>query len=546
VTHAASLGLLAAVATWARPAHPTRGVWRFSLALSLAAVALAFRPGAANDSAAGVDTAGERPVTFAVYAAGLLDWRVPDSSAVGLHYAGMFGLFRRSLGRHAADTGGEVVLLESSAGPAITPGDLDQAAVAIFINPTRVPGAGEVECLRAYVEAGGGLLVLGDHTDIGGSRAALNAVLSFAGIRFNFDSAVPLRHNWQGCLEVRPHPITRRLGEPPGSELRAQLAVGASLAVTGPAKSLVLGRYAFADRGDSLNGGAAAFLGDLVRDRREAVGDVALVAAQQVGRGRVLVFGDTSPFQNGALFLSMDLVSDAVTWVCWPRARRYLDLAPYPEAAAVDFSLHPRARAALFADESLGGLANCLARLGMTARPVFTRDQWDQAGSHLFVVAPSRMDGLDVELLLRYVDAGGNLVLCQGYAPSQPCRRLLAALGMRIACIPLGNGDGRFPIAHRDAWALECVTLPDEASPPAGGPQPGGDPIVAGADTTVLASAFGYPTVVSRPYGRGTATVVSDGGFLLDCNLEGERSANTLNIALLGRLLGRRQPSQVD
>jgi hypothetical protein len=555
-THAAALGVVAAAAASAVPPRSSwmpRSSWRprISVGITLAAVALAVWP-VAEGSGGGAAGAGdatardESSITFALYPAGLLDWRVPDAEMVGLVNSGMFGLFRRSLercaagtgaggtrdaGSVAAGTGGRVIVLEKDPGgatgpgatPAITARQLHGVDATVFINPTVVPGPDEVECLKAYVESGGGLLVLGDHTDIGGSREPLNAVLSFTGIRFNFDSAIPLRRHWRGCLEVRPHPVTRRLGRAPGSELRAQLAVGASLAISGAARPLIIGRYGFADRGDSLNVGAGAFLGNAIRDRDERVGDVVLVAGQEIGKGRVLVFGDTSPFQNGALLLSQDLVSDAVSWVCGRSDEgRRLALAPYETTAGLDFSLHPRAGVSLFTDGSLGGLANCLARRHVTAVPVFSRDRWENAGGrsleYLFVVGPTRMSARDAEHLLSYMNAGGNLILCQGHADPQPCDRLLEPLGLAITDIPLGDGGAACCISHKDAWALSWSA-----------------PVVG--DTTVMASAFGYPTVIVMRFGRGSLTLVGDSRFLLDENLEGERTANKRNIAFLDSLL---------
>lgn len=543
-THAASLGFTAVVGALAVPPLRLRWMPRLSVGITLAAVALAVWPiadgpsggdgGGKGGSEAGArgavdarkaESHDESSMTFALYPEGLLDWRVPDAEMAGLVNSGMFGLFRRSLERCAAGdcpaaaSGGQVVMLA----PVITAERLRGVDAAIFINPTRQPGACEVACLKAYVESGGGLLVLGDHTDIGGSREALNSILSFTGIRFNFDSAIPLRQHWRGCLEVRPHPVTRRLVRAPGCELRAQLAVGASLAITKAAGPLILGRYGFADHGDSLNGGVAAFLGNAVRDRDEKVGDVVLVAGQDIGRGRVLVFGDTSPFQNGALLLSQDLVSDAVSWVCGRNDEgRRLALAPYEQTAGVDFTLHPRGGVSLFTDGSLGGLANCLARKQVTAVPVFSRDQWDGGGEcvleRLFVAGPTRMSPRDAGHLLNYMNRGGNLILCQGYADPQPCEHLLDAVGLAITNVPLGDGGAGCGVNHKDAWALSCG--------------PG-----AAGDTTVMASAFGHPTVIVKNCGRGSLTLVGDAGFLLDENLEGEHTANRRNIAFLDSLL---------
>jgi hypothetical protein len=488
--------------------------------------------------------------SFLLYPNGFLDWRVPDFERIGLVNAGMFGLFLRSLERCARASGGKVIM----AGDGISPDDLEDVGVVVFINPVKSLGRDEVRAIEEFVRAGGGLLALGDHTNIGGSMEHLNSILAFTGIRFNFDSAVPMRPHWQGCLEVRQHPVTGRLaGGPVGSadgiwglgrrlrgdipwrcppEALLQIAVGASLAIAPPAYPVVVGRYGFQDAGDSLNSGSGAFMGNLVHERGESVGDVVLVAAQQVGRGRVLVFGDTSPFQNGALFLSQGLVSNAIRWLAGasrlcagdPAASLSAEparLAHADEVALIDFSLWPRARLTLFDDASLGGLANCLARAGIVAVPAFSRAAWSRRARYLFLVSPARFGRRDADRLTTYMLEGGNVILAQGYGEPLPCQLLLSRFGLAIEDIPLGAGEPGSTIVHRDAWAISCPVGSGQCAP----------------DTIVRASAFGHPTVVTKRLGWGSLTLISDGRFLLDENLEGERRAEPRNLAFVNDLV---------
>jgi hypothetical protein len=306
-------------------------------------------------------------------------------------------------------------------------------------------------------------------------------------------------------------------------EALLQIAVGASLAIVPPAYPIVVGRYGFEDAGDSLNGGPGAFMGNLAHERGESVGDVVLVAAQQVGRGRVLVFGDTSPFQNGALFLSQGLASNAIQWLAGnPRvsggglAFTYAD-----EVALIDFSLRPRARLTLFDEASLGGLANCLARAGIVAAPAFSRSAWSQGARYLFLVSPTRFGRRDADRLATYMFEGGNVILAQGYNVPPPCRLLLSRFGLAIEDIPLGAGEAGSRVVHKDAWAISCPVRDGECAP----------------DTLVRASAFGHPTVVTKRLGRGSLTLISDGRFFLDENLEGERRAEPRNLAFVNDLI---------
>jgi hypothetical protein len=450
-----------------------------------------------------------RPASIALYSEGLVDWDMPSWHRLGLIRSGLFGLFRASLERHAAARGGTLAEVDS-----LGPDALSGVGLAVFINPTRFLTQPELECLVDFVAAGGGLLVLGDHTDIGGSRAPLNRVLEFTSIAFNFDSAIGMRPRWAGCLEIRRHPVTTGLMD----EVDVQIGTGASLEIAPPATPIVAGRYAFGDRGDYENDGRGANMGNGRHDAGEALGNVVLVAGEEVGSGRVLVFGDTSPFQNGAHFLSQRLVSNSVHWLCCEDGDgidgEVPAIRPCERVAAIDFGRCPRASRDLFTEKSLGGLANCLYRAGVTPVPVY--DSVIEEAAFTFLIAPTR--GLSPGTtcrLLDYVQSGGRLIVAKGYTVPEPCGGLLGGVGFEILPIPLGSGDADGSVRHKSAWAVDY----------------GGGP-----DTVTRAASFGYPTVVTKPVANGSITLISDGEFLLDANLESETEATPENVEFLAAL----------
>ena len=352
------------------------------------------------------------------YSEGLLDWRVPDTERLGLANSGMFGILRRDLEIRANAGGGRVVVSDS-----ISEEFLSGVQVLIFINPSRRLAPEELAALERFVRNGNAMLVLGDHTNIGDSRRPLNAILAFTGIRFNYDSAVPHRHGWHGCMEIRRHPVNMGVE----GDVMMQLAVGASLGIERPAVPLVIARYGFSDAGDPANGGRGGFMGNVVHEKGEQVGDLVLAACQHVGKGRVLVFGDTSPFQNAALFISRRLVRNSIDWLHGSEANRDGPGPGHPAAcereAIVDFSLKPDVNLDLFSERSLGGLANCLARAGITPVPALERSRWDRDAPFLFLINPTETVGpLETEWLFDYMAAGGNVVLAKGDASPQPGR----------------------------------------------------------------------------------------------------------------------------
>ena len=457
-----------------------------------------------------------RSCSVALFSRGLLDWEVPSREKFGIIRSGMFGLFRTSLERSARLGGGDVVEVDS-----VTTGALAAADLAVFINPDRRLAAAEQSALAAFVREGGGLLVLGDHTDLGHSRAPLNDVLRFTSIRFNFDSAISLRERWHGCLELMAHPVTRGVSDASDT----QLGIGASLELAGRAFAIVEGRHAFSDAGDYDNRGRGAFMGNCRHDAGEALGGIALVAGEEVGSGRVLVFGDTSPFQNGAHFLSQRLISNSIGWVSGGfgpakgGADVLPDFRPYNEYAFIDFGHGPEIARDLFTNRSIGGLANSLYRARITPVP---SDGGDTACPRLdgaaliFLIAPTRRLRDDyVGRLAAYMRSGGHIVVAKGYTPAEPCRALFDMMRLTVEPAPLGGGDSSAGVVHRDAWGIACR-----------GP----------IEAKVRARAFGRSTIMTVREGAGSFTLIADGRFLLDDNLEGEIGAVPENIEFLTAL----------
>jgi hypothetical protein len=502
VVQVVSLVLVSGVVAGLRPRRcvPARW-WIISVALTLCILALGCL---SHEPSSQELAATPRRAGVALYGQGLLDWRVPDAEHRGLLSSGMFGLLKRWLECEVASHGGQVMVADSLTGEV-----LREVGLVVFINPTRDLTPQESDTLEGFVRSGGGMLVLGDHTDIGGSRGPLNTILDFTGMRFRFDSAVPLRQHWHGCLWMRCHPILRRVGD----EVMLQIAVGASLEIRRPATPVVMGRYGFCDHGDVRNFGRGANMGNVVHERDERLGDLVLVATEQVGSGRVVVFGDTSPFQNGAIFVSRRLVSNAISWARGVGG----DMTYGDETAIIDFSLRPAANLEPFTEVSLGGLANCLARDGLFTVVAMDAADWSDEAGYIFLVAPTKPVGrAEASRLMDYMRSGGHVILCQGHRSKEPCDRLLSQVGLGIEHVPLGGGGSDSHVEHKEAWGITCS---------------------AGIDTVLLATAFGMPTIVARPCGRGTFTLIADGRMLLDENLEGERTASATNITFVNSLL---------
>jgi hypothetical protein len=208
----------------------------------------------------------------------------------------------------------------------IGPGDLDKTQILVLINSPKVWDDPQRRTVLDFVARGGSLLVLGDHTDVFGLMRGFNSLLGPLGIRFRFDSAMKACETWRGCQAAAPDAVAWGWDdENPG------VAVGASLELSGWARPLLVGRYAFSDEGVRENV-IGSFLGNYHYDQGEQLGDVVLVATTTYGRGRVVVWGDTSAFQGVSSYWPT-VVGPMFAWLSRPAA--WTERPPFRIAAAI-------------------------------------------------------------------------------------------------------------------------------------------------------------------------------------------------------------------
>jgi hypothetical protein len=492
----------------------------------------------------------------AVHDAERLDLSAPAPGRYGLIRTGMFG----AVGDYLEAAGYRRLPLSGR----ITRERLRPVAVLTLINPQRRYAVAEREAIWEHVRRGGGLLVMGDHTDLLGMRRPLNELLAPVGIRFEFDSAFPLRRHWRHSLETRPHPMTAGLVGQEG----AQIGTGASLTLHGlRARAMILGRYGFGDLGNRANAGQGAYLGDYRHQRGERLGDPVLVAAARQGAGRVAVFGDTTSLQplslpqafefvertfrylaggappravpTAALAWAALLAGAALTWAARPPSSALVSLAlalvgadaagdalaaraapalPRQRLAVIDVAHVERLPLEHFVEGAMGGVGPALMRAGYL--PLVAREPAPErlagASAAVFVApvrpaAPALLAGLS-----RMLARGGTLLVVAGGESRPAADRLLALCGLRLGRYPLGPAEGPAGVQFVDAWPLVPT-----------GTTPWRSLVALGEDALIAES---------RPQ-RGRCLAIGDGRFFTDTNFEGEYDFHRPNVMLIDALL---------
>ena len=539
----------------ARPAlSPFAAVTSIALALAVAGGLAAWRSTGAQ----------RRPGDVVLISGGAFDMEVPVAGRYGARQAGMFGM----LPRYLALDGHRLRLHEG----AIDAGALADASVVIVALPRRRFEPDERQALESFARAGGSLLVLADHTDLLGTMDPIDDLTGRWGIHPRFDSAFAAVREWSGCLDAARPDFRSGTG----------IGTGASLRLEGAARPLIVGRHGLADGGDRGNGGAGAFLGNYTYDPGEQLGDVVLAAETRLSRGRLVVFGDTSSFQNLMLPSSYpfvaalldDLSRDTPSWTGAASVAAgvaamvlgFVALCGSPVAAAglaaaqlvsaigiaaaapapplsrlaagapvalVDAAHLNRYAREMWHEESIGGLIVNLQRDGylpLLWPEGFERKLPGRAALPVLIAPSTRVSATEAATLAGHLAEGGSLLLAAGGDESAAVAPLLSPLGLSIGSLPLGP----VPILpDMDRAAFEAQRRQPQfrrAYPVAS---------TGVAPVRSLYRAFEHDVVVeARPGGgSGRLLVIGDPDFLTDRVLEDENGAWEGNVSFLRRLL---------
>jgi hypothetical protein len=376
---------------------------------------------------------------------------------------------------------------------------------------------------------------------------------------------------WLQSYEPLWHPITAGI---PDAENDFGIVIGASVQVRVPAQPLLVGRWGWADPGELA--GPPGLMGNGRYDAGERLGDVVLAAEQTFGKGKVVVFGDTSGLSNGInigchdfnsrLFANLAQPGGAACHGAWQAfaigrlsllvmllanrlrppilggvalllslgivvgttrshsANQVLPQGGDREAyrlAYIDASHLEAYSRESWRDDGVMGLCLTLIRHGYQTLmlPELTAERLSQVRL-LICVAPSRPYRPDeCELLADFVQGAGVLIYTVGWERSGPSERLLARLGFRVGAAhwngqePVG---GFTPLGY---FKTNYRELPDAyvrffAAWP-----------IACTDVDAEVIRFyppDQPLIVRRRIGRGSVILVGDTCFAMNKNLERE------------------------
>lgn len=534
--------------------------WLFGTAVLFAALAPLFL------YVAPPDLGTERTPRIALLEKGFLNWARPRPEIHGPGTVGMLGMLP-----HFLETKG----FEAERIAEINPESLNDFDALVIINQTDPLPPESKAAIDTFVRSGGGLLVLGDHTTWRHEQVLINEPLHEHSIAFNFDNAEFFAGGWVHSNRFWSHSILKGIDD---FENNAGIVVGASLAISYPAVPLVVGQYGFSDPGE-VTAVDRGYMGNRKHDAGERLGDLVLAAIQDVDQGRLAVVGDTSSFANGILTSAWPFVSQLFDWlvsdaraaphttleilallgflsliVAWSRlsARspvevcflalffgamissgsfagrnqafqsKPLDPDTRSDAfpiAVIDHSHLTRGSREGVRDDGYSGLATNLMREDYLPLQVRNFDRELVSSAELVVIcSPGRAYSFhEVELLDAFVQAGGELLLCLGRDDRPTAQSLLKFWNLNISDVPFGRDQAWSSISNHglstfEAWEVEGAPALIHHRHPENG-------------TRALA--------VRKPVGKGHVTLIGDGHFFRDKNLETREGPAKANVKFL-------------
>jgi len=554
-------------------------VWALVLLLLSSIVLTVFFSG-------GTTKTGDEETNILFYGQNMLgSWDVPEYGKYGKMGSGMFGLLpyyltisgyktelvvddietflnqtfpiHENITRYVNLTD-YMTIIESNV---ITEDMLNEVDIFVIINLNESFSTDEHNAIWNFVENGGSLLVLGDHTDIGGMQSPLNTLLDPVGISYRFDSALPIDvdFRWAPCYQFLHHPVTSKIN----SMNEIQISVGASLDISPTSFPMLIGRYGLSDIGDRENE-EGAYLGDYEYNAGEQIGDIILASGAYYGDGKVMVFGDTSSFQNSAISSSLPLITSVFGWlnsqrtatveyvqvivslllligagILFLRHRKktiHVVFLPLVLCFAliiasivnpivlgqdeiqgnilyIDTSHGERFSVKPYEDDSLSGFMINFMRndyLPLLLRE-FSADKIQNSKILLFNAPTKSFDGGEVETITQFIYDGGLVILATGYNDKEASMPLLREFGLDIYDIPLG------PIPYVEEDPEEYQTEPRFVD---------SWPIIIEDDSiteTFYSIDIGgkeYILMTFTSYGDGGLLFISDSEFLMDKNIE--------------------------
>lgn len=190
----------------------------------------------------------------------------------------------------------------------ITDKTLENVSVLILKTPTKPYSQDTIQAIDRFVRRGGGLWLIGDHTDIFGMDTYLNSVGSQYGLTLESNAVID-PYTTRQIIRPRPysHPVVREMGN-------FLMYTGCSIKPSWTSVDAYSADQAFIDDPDFSSN---TFFGNFQLDPSESVGPVVQAAVVNVDKGRVAIWSDSTLFSNFSIYMpgKLELTHGYLNWL---------------------------------------------------------------------------------------------------------------------------------------------------------------------------------------------------------------------------------------
>lgn len=453
--------------------------------------------------------------------------------------------------------------------PSLDESELANYDLIVLICIQRVIKESVVKSLLGLVERGAtNLLIVGDHTDIGGVQAPFNQIAVPIGMHLNYDSIFPPEKTWHSHLMFPSHPVNGPLAFHRQEELSSiGYSVGASLSIDSRVCfPLLIASDGFADRG-TMNARQIAGLGDMRYTINEVRGGHVLAAERPIGRGTVIAFGDTAFLQNGSVTRNFSYIAGLFDYLtthtkgenvglkrlvslaacvcgfvltliqfrfvqvacyslailgCMLTSSYYLTEQSVIRRFQQPFIVLDKSHSPSFSHDLPASNVSALTDILdlATTAMVIESDAFDILQDHdnalgqrlhgvVMLGEKSALSPNETSSLLAFVARGGRLLCSAGFYERRSCQLWMSQMGCAISSVPIGAGQN----IHVNNVQLPGSPLLVEAWD-----------LEIGSEWAVMVTCFERPVVAFRTFGDGRVCIISDAFALLDNQLQGGES----------------------
>jgi hypothetical protein len=172
---------------------------------------------------------------------------------------------------------------------------LDKYDILILKCPTNAYSGEEINAITQFVEKGGGLFLIGDHTDVFGMNTFLNQVSQQFGIRFRTDATYEIGTGMMSIYkpdQIFSNPIVKNLKQ---FEFMTSCTLDAPLF----SENVIIGNRIISEPGTYST---ENFFRESVASPESEFGFLLQASAVKYGKGRVIAFTDSTVFSSFSVF----------------------------------------------------------------------------------------------------------------------------------------------------------------------------------------------------------------------------------------------------